>query len=374
MNQEPTSSIIVSDGEGNASDSSDGSKPLYKRGKVQSKKKRKTLNLRNGELSAVEIQQSVPINLIKNKKKKKPRKNRKGGSETVLVWHAWEEEQEKWIDENLSEDVHLDHQNEVLNDTAEPSSDLTMPLLRYQKEWLAWALRQEDSASRGGILADEMGMGKTIQAIALVLAKREFHQMICEPDEPSPSAGSSKVLPAIKGTLVICPVVAVTQWFSEIDRFTLKGSTKVLLYHGARRGKNVEQLSQYDFVITTYSIVESEYRKYMMPPKEKCPYCGKLFYQNKLSYHQRYFCGPDAVRTEKQSKQMKKKKRYATKQKIKEPEYWNEELEQGFNKKKEKEMRMRMDDSDTADREKSFLHAVKWQRIILDEVSCGSTL
>jgi len=58
-----------------------------------------------------------------------------------------------------------------MSETAEAPSDLTMPLLRYQKEWLAWGLKQESSVSKGGILADEMGMGKTVQAIALVLAK-----------------------------------------------------------------------------------------------------------------------------------------------------------------------------------------------------------
>ncbi|KAF7805789.1 DNA repair protein RAD16-like isoform X1 [Senna tora] len=245
-----------------------------------------------------------------------------------MLWNLWEEQHERWIDEHLAEDVNLDFQNELMNETAEASSELTMPLLRYQKEWLAWALKQENSAIRGGILADEMGMGKTIQAIALVLAKREFQHMVCEPDESPSLPGSSAVLPAIKGTLVICPVVAVTQWVSEIDRFTLKGSTKVLVYHGAKRGRCSKQFSEYDFVITTYSIVESEYRKYMMPPKEK---------------------------TEKQSKQLKKKKREVNK-KIKEHENG-----------KDQEINMNLDNSDVPHREKSLLHAVKWQRIILDE-------
>ncbi|KAJ1393826.1 Zinc finger, RING-type [Sesbania bispinosa] len=336
LNQDPTSSFCASDGEDYASDSSDGSKPLSKRRKARSRKKRNKLNMNSEELSDVEgmmedeveecsvvFNQEVPINLTKVPKKRKARKTRKGNSRPVLLWNAWEEEQKRWIDQNLSEDVNLDNHSEVMNETAEASSDLTMPLLRYQREWLAWALKQENSDTRGGILADEMGMGKTIQAIALVLAKREFHQMSCEPDAPSPSPGSpgpSRVLPAIKGTLVICPVVAVTQWVSEIDRFTLKGSAKVLVYHGAKRGKSVEQFSEGIFV------------------------------------------GLMLLELKKQSKQTKKKKTEVTKQKIKVPKRGNGELEQG-----EEEMRSRVEDSDTIGRETSFLHAVKWQRIILDE-------
>ncbi|KAL8097170.1 hypothetical protein AgCh_030323 [Apium graveolens] len=67
--------------------------------------------------------------------------------------------------------------------------------------------------------------------------------------------------------------------------------------------------NDYDFVITTYSIVEAEYRKNVMPAKYKCIWCGKLlFYEHKISIHLKYFGGPNAVRTNKQSKQKKGKK------------------------------------------------------------------
>ncbi|XP_010522352.1 PREDICTED: DNA repair protein RAD16 isoform X2 [Tarenaya hassleriana] len=138
-------------------------------------------------------------------------KRKRKSEKAVLLWEVWEEENERWIDEHFTEDVDLDQQNAVIAETAEPSSDLIMPLLRYQKEWLAWALKQENSIG-GGILADEMGMGKTIQAISLVLARREMDR--------------TKFCEAMGYTLVLCPLVAVSQWLSEINQFTTPGSTK----------------------------------------------------------------------------------------------------------------------------------------------------
>ena len=38
----------------------------------------------------------------------------------------------------------------------EPGPELLMPLLPYQKEFLAWAVKQEQSAVRGGVLAGEL--------------------------------------------------------------------------------------------------------------------------------------------------------------------------------------------------------------------------
>ncbi|XP_058779648.1 ATP-dependent helicase rhp16-like isoform X4 [Vicia villosa] len=190
---------------------------------------------------------------------------------------------------------------EMMNKTAEASSDFIIPLFKFQKQWLAWALDRE-RIFRGGVLADEMGMGKTIQAIALVLAKREL--------QPNGFASSSVVLPLVKGTLVICPVVAITQWADEIDRCTLKGSTNVLLYHGAVQTKNWKQFSEYDFVITSYSIVESDYRN-----------------MSNSNWHERNCEGPSVVSEEKPSKQVKENKTNAM----------------------------------------PSLYAVNWQRIILDE-------
>ncbi|KAJ4868367.1 Helicase protein with RING/U-box domain [Raphanus sativus] len=232
-----------------------------------------------------------------------------------LLWEIWEQEDQKLVDEHKTEDGDLDHLNNVITVTAEPPPDLIMPLLRYQKEFLAWAIKQEQSVVAGGILADEMGMGKTIQAISLVLARRE--------------AARALFREAVGCTLVICPLAALSHWSDEIERYTSPGSTKVLVYHGPKRDKNAEEFKKYDFVLTTYPTVESEYRGCIVSLKEQCEYCNKWFYPAKLVNHKSYYCGPSAVETSKQSKQKKKKIPDAGK--------------------------------------KSILHSIKWNRIILDE-------
>lgn len=70
---------------------------------------------------------------------------------------------------------------------------------------------------------------------------------------------------------MICPVVAVIQWRQEIARYTAPGSVKVLLYHGAKRGSiSAQEMQEADIVLTTYSTLENDYRRCIMPAKVAC--------------------------------------------------------------------------------------------------------
>eukprot|EP01032_Pedospumella_encystans_P014510 gene14510-16657_t len=214
----------------------------------------------------------------------------------------------------------------------EPSPNLLMPLLPYQKEGLGWMVNQEQNDVHGGILADEMGMGKTIQAIALMLQNRpdmsDFAQLrewaasdarhaapaIVDSSKSSSSSSSEGPEPMVRcGTLIVLPTVAIRQWQTEIARFTKEGSLTVKVYHGSDRNTSALDLTKTDIVLTSYKILEIEYRKATAGTKVTCRVCQKKFYPDKLRVHRKYFCGESAQRTAAQALTQKKKARTGAK-------------------------------------------------------------
>lgn len=108
------------------------------------------------------------------------------------------------------------------------------------------------------------------------------------------------------GTLVVCPVVALSQWKSELEKFTdSEAGMSVGIYHGPKRSSEmpVAMMHKYDVVLTTYQVLEQDFRKMVSPNKVACPNCGGKFKINKLRIHLKYFCGDNAQRTEAQARQ-----------------------------------------------------------------------
>lgn len=122
---------------------------------------------------------------------------------------------------------------------------------------------------KGGILAEEMGLGKTLEMISLILLNRR-------PEEPAqvydPYLGR-QVRPA-KGTLIVTPPSLRDQWLSELAKHA--PGLKVMHYAGLRQKSKfyeesvaqelVEQLAQHDVVVTTYDILRSEIHVALDPP------------------------------------------------------------------------------------------------------------
>jgi hypothetical protein len=101
---------------------------------------------------------------------------------------------------------------------------------------------------RGGILADDMGMGKTIEVLSLILANRPAQ---------APERTSETELPS-KATLVVCPLSLLSQWTQEIERRTSPKELSVYVYHGGSRNREPAFLAKHDVVVTTYSTLATE--------------------------------------------------------------------------------------------------------------------
>lgn len=164
---------------------------------------------------------------------------------------------------------------------------LKVELMDHQKNALAFMNWRESQRPRGGLLADDMGLGKTLTMLSLVASDlekmKENKEGVEEEEEESDedeegddndaenSKGKAdKAAPKKKGmtgwsakgrrdhyeggTLVVCPASLLQQWEGEVKTKMHRNSLNYLVYHGTKRDSRGRYLSEYDLVITTYSI------------------------------------------------------------------------------------------------------------------------
>jgi SNF2 family DNA or RNA helicase len=154
-----------------------------------------------------------------------------GISETGL--QVAEVEGDGWVNDllaGLKENVQLD--------SIKVPSTLNAILRPYQLKGVSW-LAFIKQFGLGACLADDMGMGKSIQLITLLLHERVIKH-------------SNSLCP----TLLICPMSIVGNWQRELQRFA--PSLKVMVHHGAERLSGqafADEVEKHDVVITTYSLV-----------------------------------------------------------------------------------------------------------------------
>lgn len=132
-----------------------------------------------------------------------------------------------------------------------PVTQISMPIgvndiLRdYQKEGVYW-MHFLKKYKFGGILADEMGLGKTLQALTILKMNQE--------DE----------LPHI----VICPKTLIYNWEHEIKKYF--PDMKILIINGDadKREKLLNKSYDYNIVITSYSMIQKDFRLYAEPQRK----------------------------------------------------------------------------------------------------------
>jgi len=123
--------------------------------------------------------------------------------------------------------------------------EINAVLRSYQNEGVSW-LERLRLMHLNGILADDMGLGKSLQAIIAITQYK-----LAKPKEIA---------------LIICPTSLVYNWKEEIAKFNPK--LKVLPVDGtpAQRKKLLNEIKSYDVIITSYSLLQKDIDFYKTIP------------------------------------------------------------------------------------------------------------
>lgn len=155
-----------------------------------------------------------------------------------------------------------------------PSDSFVNSLYPYQQKCLSWLIQRENNSNptsswgwtrhelednfvyytscfgyitqsspntniRGGILSQDVGMGKTIEMLSLIAT--------------NPSDGP---------TLIVVPTTMLSIWLNEAQKHC--PSLKVIRFHGARRSQiPIETMKSADIVVTTYRICVNETQRHI---------------------------------------------------------------------------------------------------------------
>lgn len=131
-----------------------------------------------------------------------------------------------------------------------------------------------ENHGKGGILADEMGMGKSIMMSSLIHTSRG------KPPSLPTNAPKNDLLAAFgkrkrtvdepviepHATLLVAPISLLAQWQSELEKCSKPDTLRTLIWHGLNRANLTEVLGPQppgerpvDVVITSYGTLSSEY-------------------------------------------------------------------------------------------------------------------
>lgn len=187
----------------------------------------------------------------------------------------------------------------TLAETEPPSTVITTPLLPHQKQALTFMLQHEqrrtfgkeesensslwrqkkrangDTIYRevvtgisvkeeppqvlGGLLADVMGLGKTLEALSLVGSTLQEAAQFGQQSVDRSDEATGGLLANSKATLIVCPTSTVKNWEDQISQHVRSGSMNVYVHHGPNREKNPFALRNYEVIITTYGVLTSEF-------------------------------------------------------------------------------------------------------------------
>ncbi|TRX88291.1 hypothetical protein FHL15_010795 [Xylaria flabelliformis] len=135
-------------------------------------------------------------------------------------------------------------------------------LLNHQVVGVSWMLGREfcKEGPWGGILGDEMGMGKTLQALGCIVSNR--------PSEDDLKTHS-------KTTLIVAPAASIEQWKDEIRKHADKKYIGTILHFKQSQDLEYETLNTFGIILASYQEVSNQFPTKKLRA-ELQNYCGTV--------------------------------------------------------------------------------------------------
>ncbi|THY07841.1 hypothetical protein D6D01_09713 [Aureobasidium pullulans] len=111
----------------------------------------------------------------------------------------------------------------------------------------------------GGLLADQMGLGKTLSILSLICATLKEAREFGDGELDESDRVTEDVARRSGGTLLLCPKSVISNWQEQIGQHLDNRKVRYYMYHGNKREQDLDILAQYDVVVTSYSIAASEF-------------------------------------------------------------------------------------------------------------------
>ncbi|KAJ2983324.1 hypothetical protein NUW58_g6270 [Xylaria curta] len=123
---------------------------------------------------------------------------------------------------------------------------MTTSLHGHQVIGVSWMLGREfcNEGPRGGILGDQMGLGKTMQTLATIVTNI--------PTEDDLETYS-------KTTLIVAPATAIKQWEEEIRKHTDKKYIGTILHYKQTKELELETLTTFGIILVSYQEISRQF-------------------------------------------------------------------------------------------------------------------
>jgi SNF2 family DNA or RNA helicase len=141
------------------------------------------------------------------------------------------------LDEKVKSEIAMYNSAVAILESIQPvevPKELNATLREYQKHGLSW-LNFLDDYNFGGCLADDMGLGKSIQIIAFILLQRKKSEH--------------------NTNLLVVPTSLIFNWKAEVEKFA--PSIKIFTINGAGKTKDLKSFDAYEIILVSYGTLIS---------------------------------------------------------------------------------------------------------------------